>query len=207
MWCLKHPVTFLSSFWTKGQLDKPSGVSHGEFSKGRGTLSTYIPLLESVADSLIFTNHRWRPFSAGSPAFLRSRISSTGSGVRKHNGDWDWYGRWIVANSYAAGKIMQRAVGCVPGKRSLCWSSGHVGVRELSGGWHTHATDENAGKEGLDSFSSLYPRLWYLALAWIAMPSTDRQENQPPPLKRHNQGGDAVKRRTRSTTSADIATV
>lgn len=53
---------------------------------------------------------------------------------------------------------MHRKVGCVPGKRSFCWSSDRVGVRELSGGWHTQATDENAGKERLDSFSS-FPRL------------------------------------------------
>lgn len=43
-------------------------------------------LFESVPDSLKFTNHRWRPFSAGSPAFLRSRTSNTGAGVRKHSG-------------------------------------------------------------------------------------------------------------------------
>lgn len=206
MWRLKRPVTVLSSFWTKGQLDKPSRVSHGEFAKGRGILSTYIPLFESAADSLIFTNHRWRPFSAGSPAFLRSRISYTGSGVRKHDGDWDWYGRWI-ANSYVAGEIMQRAVGCVPGKRSRCWSSGRVGVRELSGGWHTHATDENAeGRARLFLLhirdSDVFP--WH---EWLCRAPIDRPENQPPPLKRHSWGGVAVKWRTRSPTSADIANV
>lgn len=74
---------------------------------------------------------------------------------------------------------MQRAVGCVPEERSLCWSGGSVGVRELSGGWHTQAIDENAGTEGLDSFSSSDPWLWYLPLAWITTPSTDRPIRKP----------------------------
>ncbi len=48
-----------------------SGALLGDFTNGSGNLSTNTDLFESVADSLIFTNHQWRPFSAGSPKCLR----------------------------------------------------------------------------------------------------------------------------------------
>lgn len=110
-------------------------------------------------------------------SILRSGIANAGSGVRKRNGDWDWYGRWI-ANSYVAVERMHRAVGCAPGERSLCWSSSRVGIRELS--WRmTRSRYWRKRRKGRARLFFFLISESLLSFTGMNMPSTDRPTSKP----------------------------
>lgn len=66
--------------------------------RGAATSRKNTALFEPVADSLIFTNHRWRPFPATSPRCLP--LTKNESGVRKPCGVCAAGRRRGIANSY-----------------------------------------------------------------------------------------------------------
>lgn len=142
-------------------LDRPWWVDRRE----RNPLYRH-SLFESVPDSLKFTNHRWRPFSAGSPAFSADlRTPNTGSGVRKHT-----LTRVDTEAQSRIGRLREKSRtgrwAPDPGKRSLCWSSGRGSgvVRRMA---HSSYWRKTQGRKGFFSPS-------YLRLVLITMPSTDR---------------------------------
>lgn len=126
----------------------PRGYFWVTSQRGVATSEKNTALFESVADSLIFTNHQWRPFSAGSPKCLRS-------GVRKHNRCM-WFTQlntekektffslrclFCFRNAEGMGQLLR--------KRFLRVPAIGAGARELSGWWHTQTADSSVWKEGL----------------------------------------------------------
>lgn len=194
------------SFSTKALFDKLSGTVRGEFTDGSGVLSTDIPLSESVPDSLKFTNHRWRPFSAGSPAFLRSRTSNTGSGVREHSGDWD--------SRTSIRKLNHQLVRC--GRKKApgggLQSRGNAPSVVAALGFGSCPADgtlklltKRLERKGFFFFISET-----LPLVLITMPSTDRPTDKKASRvhwTRRSRGRVAAKRRTPPPTSAHTTAV
>lgn len=133
--------------------------------------------------------------------------------MRKHSAVWDLRSPTRKGNSefvrISVGETSE-GMGQILGKCCLRLAAIRAGVRELSGWWHTQATDYNVRHEGLVLFVKP-PRLCYLLSGSLDRKSscrapTEGHENDPHSVNCHSRRRVAIKRRTEPSVSGGLKT-